>query len=74
MNATTDLVQRLTEAATPAIENEAPALKSPVGHVRGVTVELVLTSVGQMLEAVAYVERRTQGGALLARHTKGAGA
>jgi hypothetical protein len=63
-----DLVQRLTEAARLAIENEAPALTSPVGHVRGVTIELVLTSAGQVHEAVAYVERRTSAGALLARH------
>ena len=65
----TDLVARLTEAATAAIANERPSLENPAGHVRGVTIELMLTSAGQIHEAVAYVERRTQAGALLARHT-----
>ena len=69
----TDLVIRLIEAATAAIANERPSLESPVGHVRGVTIELVLSSQGQVHEAVCYVERRTQGGALLKRQTgKGA--
>jgi hypothetical protein len=63
-----DLVTRLQQAAAAAIENEAPALKSPVGHVRGVTIELVLTSAGQVRESVAYVERRTSAGALLSRY------
>ena len=66
----TDLVTRLTEAATAAILNERPSLESPVGHVRGVTLELVLSSQGQVTEATRYVERRTQGGALLARHIR----
>ena len=62
-----DLVTRLQEAACAAIANERPVLESPVGHVRGVTIELVLSGSGQVHEAVAYVERRTQAGALLAR-------
>jgi hypothetical protein len=66
-----DLVRRLTEAAVAAIENERGALESPAaGHVRGVTIELILTSQGMVHEALAYVERRTSAGALLARHTK----
>jgi hypothetical protein len=65
----TGLVTQLTEAATAAIANERASLESAVGHVRGVTLELVLTTQGQVHEAVCYVERRTQGGALLARHT-----
>lgn len=64
-----DLVQRLTAAAVAAIANERPALLHPVGNVRGVTVELTLTSAGQVAEALVYVERRTTGGALLRRHT-----
>jgi hypothetical protein len=64
-----DLVQRLTEAAIAAIENERPALESPAGHVRGLTVELTLTSTGQVHEALVYVERRSTAGALLSRHT-----
>ena len=69
----TDLVETLIEAVASAIRNQQTALKSPVGHVRSVTVELVLTSAGQIHEAVCYVERRTAAGALLSRHTKGAG-
>ena len=68
MEAIVALVQCLTDAATAAIANERPALESPVGHVRGVTIKLVLTGAGQVHEAVCYVERRTQAGALLARH------
>jgi hypothetical protein len=49
MNAATDLVQRLTAAAVSAIESEAPALTSPVGHVRGITVELVIDGAGARL-------------------------
>ena len=45
-----------------------------MGRVRGVTIELVLTGAGQVREAVSYVERRTAGRALLARHTGKRGA
>ena len=65
----TDLVTRLTEAASAAIANERPALEHPVCRARDVTIELVIDGAGQVREAVAYVERRTTGGALLARHT-----
>ena len=61
-----DLVSKLTAAAVAAIANDRPALEHPVGHVRGVTVELVLTSARQVHEAHVFVERRTQGVALLA--------
>jgi hypothetical protein len=63
-----DLEERLVRAAEAAIRNERPALEHPMGRVRGVTIELLLTSQGQVHEAVCYVERRTAGGALLARH------
>ena len=69
-----DLVQRLTDAAAAAIANERPALESPVGRVVGLTIELVLDGAGQVREAVAYVERRTAGGALLARYAGKTGA
>ncbi len=65
-----DLVQRLTDAATAAIANERPSLEHPVGRVVGLTLELVIDGAGQVREAVCYVERRTQGGALLARHIR----
>jgi hypothetical protein len=64
----TDLITRLQEAASAAIENERPSLEAMAGHVRGVTIELIINSQGQVHEAVAYVERRTSGGALLGRH------
>ena len=64
-----DLVQRLTDAATAASANERPALESPVGRFVGLTVELVLDGAGQVREAICYVERRMAGGALLARQT-----
>jgi hypothetical protein len=63
-----DLVQRLTEAAVAAILNERPSIEHPTGHVRGITVELLLSGQGQVHEAVCYVERRTSAGALLGRH------
>lgn len=68
-----DLVTRLQAAAAAAIANETPALTHPVGRVVGLTIELVIDGAGQVHESVAYVERRTAGGALLARQTgKGA--
>ena len=66
----TDLEERLVQAAEAAIRNERQALVSPVGHVRGVTIALVIDGAGQVREVVCYVERRTQGGALLARHIR----
>lgn len=65
-----NLEERLIRAAEAAIRNERASLESPVGHVRGVTIELVLTGAGQVHEAVCYVERRTSGGALQARHIR----
>ena len=65
----TELEDRLVQAAEAAIRNERPSIEHPTGHVLGVTIELALTSTGQVCEAIAYVERRTRGGAHLARHT-----
>ena len=65
-----DLVERLTEAAAEAAANERPSLEHPIGHVRGVTIELTISSTGQIHECLVYVERRTSAGALLARHVK----
>ena len=64
----TDLEDRLVQAAEAAIRNERPALVSPAGHVRGLTIELVIDGAGQVREAVAYVERRTSAGALMSRY------
>ena len=64
-----DLVAHITDAAAAAILSERPSFENPAGQVRGVTVELTLTPAGQVSEAHVYVERRTQGGALLARQT-----
>jgi hypothetical protein len=64
------LVRRLIEAAASAIANERPSLEHRPETVRGITLELTLTSTGQVNEATCYVERRTQAGALLCRQTK----
>ena len=64
---------RLVQAAEAAIRNERASLESPAGHVRGLTIELVIDGAGQVRESVAYVERRTAGGALLARYAGRAG-
>jgi hypothetical protein len=64
------LVLHLQETASAAIANDQPALEHPRGHVGGLTVQRVLTSQGHGSVAGAYVERRTQGGALLGRHVK----
>lgn len=69
-----DLVDRLTEAAVAAIANERQSLESDAGGVRGLTVELVLNSAGQLTEAVAFIERRSKGAALLSRYAKDASA
>jgi hypothetical protein len=65
-----DLVAHITDAAAAAILNERPSLEHPVGRVAGVTIELTLTGQGRVSEAHVYVERRTQGGALLARYAR----
>jgi hypothetical protein len=61
------LVARLQDAAAAAIENERPALESLNGHLRGVTIELVPSSTGQVYEAIGYMERRPSGAGLLPR-------
>jgi len=66
-----DLVTKLTEAATAAMENVRPSIEYPAGGVRGITVELTLTNSGHVHEAVAYVERRSKGSALLAQYAGG---
>jgi len=52
----TALIARLQEAACAAISQERPALESPAGHVRGVTIELLLSGTGDIHEAVAFLE------------------
>lgn len=69
----TDLVQRLTEAASAAIANERPSLEHRSETVRGLTIELTLTGAGKLVHATAYVERRTSAGALLNRYVGRAG-
>jgi hypothetical protein len=65
----TDLVARLQEAACAAIAQERPSLEHLAGKVRGLTVELLMKSDSTVYEAVAFVERRTTGPALLAGTT-----
>ncbi len=59
-----DLVARLTDAATAAIRNERPALEHRPETIRGVTVEITLGKAGGLVDAVVYVERRTNVGRL----------
>ena len=63
-----DIVARLSEAASAAIANERASLTHPVGAVRGVTIEVLLSPKGAVTEAVAFVERRTDGPSILARY------
>src|SRR6266498_3825382 len=63
-----DLVEKLTEAATAAIRNERPSLEHQPETVKGLTVEIVVGKDGRPGDVVVYLERRTQGGALLGRH------
>ena len=52
-----DLVQRLIEAATEAIQNEAPSLKHKPRDLRGLTLDLRINKFGQVVEGTAFVER-----------------
>ncbi len=54
---TVDLVQRLIDAATEAIRNEAPALKHKPRDLRGLTLDLKINKFGQVVEGTAFVER-----------------
>jgi hypothetical protein len=58
MNANTDLVQRLTEAATEAIANERPTLEHKPEQLQGVTIELKIANSGAVVDATCYVERK----------------
>jgi hypothetical protein len=55
-----DLVTRLTEAATAAIENERQALGYRPETIRGLTVEVTLGPSGGLKDAIVYIERRTK--------------
>jgi len=55
-----DLVTRLTEAATAAIENERQALGYRPETIRGLTFEVTLGKAGGLADVVVYVERRTK--------------
>lgn len=56
-----DIVARLAHAAAAAIAHERPSLERGPGLVRGVTIELALSTSGQVTEAVSFIERRTPG-------------
>ena len=58
MNASTDVVQRLTDAAAVAIANERPALEHKPEQVKGITLELELGRTGDVVEATCYVQRQ----------------
>ena len=54
----TDLVQRLTDAATAAIANERPGLTYDVARLRGVTVELGVSLNGSVVIGNCYIQRK----------------
>jgi hypothetical protein len=58
MNATTDVVQRLIDAAAAAIANERPALEHKPEQLKGITLELELGRTGEVVEAICYVQRQ----------------
>jgi hypothetical protein len=58
MNATTDVVQRLIDAAAAAIANERPALEHKPEQLKGITLELELGRTGEFVEATCYVQRQ----------------
>jgi hypothetical protein len=62
-----DLVTRLQTGAVAAIANETPGLTSGAGQHQLDRHAADVTGAGQLHDAVCYVERRTQVGALLAR-------
>lgn len=53
-----DLVERLTAAASAAIANEAPELGRDPGRLRGIVIDLRLNGRGAITEGTAYIERR----------------
>jgi hypothetical protein len=63
------LADRLADAARAAVLDQRPSIEHPAGGLRGLTVELIVSSSGQLVEAIAFTERRSKGPALLARHT-----
>ena len=60
---------RLTEAVAAAIANEHASLESPVGHVRGVMIELVLTSTHGTGRQVAPPSRQAAMRQIVSRMT-----
>lgn len=65
-----DLVARLADAAARAVTRQRRSLEhSEGGAVRGVTVEILLSGSGQIVETVAFIERRSQGGPVMKRPT-----
>ena len=56
----TDLITRLTDAATAAIANERQSLAYEPHRLRGIVLELRIDGKGAVVEGVCYVERRTR--------------
>ena len=54
----TTLTDRLAEAAVAAIRDVGPTLEQDARRVRYLTVELELANAGEVVGAVAWIERR----------------
>lgn len=63
----TDLMTRVLSAAEAAIRDEARAFEDRPQTIKGLTLEIVLGPTGTVGDVSVYLERRTAGGALLAR-------
>jgi len=56
----TDLIERLTEAATAAILNEEQSLSYDVNRLKGIMIELTVANNGAVIEGRAWIERKTK--------------
>ena len=56
----TDLIERLTEAATAAIVNETQSLSYEPQRLKGIVLELTIDGHGAVIEGRCYVERKTK--------------
>ncbi len=56
----TDLIERLTDAATEAIRDERQGLAYEPHRLRGIVLELRIDGKGAVVEGTCYVERKTR--------------
>ena len=60
MSVGVDLIERLTDAAAEAIENERPSLEHAPERLRGIVLDLKIDGRGAVVEGACYVERRVK--------------